>query len=68
MPIGNSTLGSSLSITPTLSSLQIGNLVMPVQMSNGGSATGNLCEGGTVDQQYVDDQVNNSNDVPEETS
>nr|TKW22107.1 hypothetical protein SEVIR_4G207300v2 [Setaria viridis] len=47
VPIGNSTLGSSSSIRPTFSSLQIGNPVMPTQMPNGGSATGNLREGGT---------------------
>ncbi|CAL5054007.1 unnamed protein product [Urochloa decumbens] len=61
MPIGNTTLGSSSSNN------QIGNYVMPTQMLNGGGSTGNLHEDGTVDQQYVGDQVNN-NELLAETS
>ncbi|CAL5041699.1 unnamed protein product [Urochloa decumbens] len=62
MPIGNTTLGSSSSIN------QIGNYVMPTQMLNGGGATGNLHEDGTVDQHYVGDQVTNNNELLAGTS
>lgn len=68
VPIGNFTLGSSSSIRPTLSSLEIGNPAMPTQMSNGGSAFVNIHEGGVVDQQSVGDQMNNTNELPKGTS
>ncbi|OEL38494.1 hypothetical protein BAE44_0000486 [Dichanthelium oligosanthes] len=68
IPIGYSDLGSSSNIRPTLSNFQIGNSVVPTQMPNGGSATGNLPDGGVVDQQVVGDQVNNSNELPGGTS
>ncbi|XP_039841898.1 two-component response regulator ORR25-like [Panicum virgatum] len=68
MPIGSSALGSSSSVGPALANLQIGNSVTPTQMPRGGAAIGNLPGGGTVDQQSVGDQVNNSNVLPKRTS
>ncbi|OEL30944.1 Two-component response regulator ORR25 [Dichanthelium oligosanthes] len=61
MPIGNSNLGSSSSTSPALPNLQIDNSVMPTQILNGGGASGNLPEGGTINQQVVGDQVINNN-------
>ncbi|OEL30943.1 Two-component response regulator ORR25 [Dichanthelium oligosanthes] len=62
MPIGNSDKGSSSSTRPTLPNLQIDDSVMPIQMLNGGGASGNLPEGGSIDQQAVGDEVINSNE------
>ncbi|RLN13657.1 two-component response regulator ORR25-like [Panicum miliaceum] len=42
----------------TSQALMIGNVVIPTQMPNGGGATGNLPDGGAVDQQSLGDQVN----------
>ncbi|CAL5041933.1 unnamed protein product [Urochloa decumbens] len=64
MPIGNSDLGSSSSTGAALPNFQIDNSVMPTQMLNGGDASGNLPEDGTINQQAVDDEVINSNEVP----
>ncbi|XP_022681872.1 two-component response regulator ORR25 [Setaria italica] len=62
MPIGNSDLGSSSSTRPALPNLQIDNSVMPTEMLNGEDTSGNLPEGGTINQQPVGDQVINSNE------
>ncbi|CAL5053763.1 unnamed protein product [Urochloa decumbens] len=68
MPIGNSDLGSSSSTRVALPNLQTDNSVLPTQMLNGEDASGNLPEGGTINQQAVDDEVTNSNEVPVGTS
>ncbi|CAL4926583.1 unnamed protein product [Urochloa decumbens] len=61
VPIGNSDLGSSSSTRLALPNPQIDNSVMPTQMLNGGGTSGNLLEGGTINQQAVGDQVINNN-------
>ncbi|CAN6177538.1 unnamed protein product [Urochloa humidicola] len=68
MPIGNSDLGSSSSTRAAFTNLQIDNSVLPTQMLNGEDASGNLPEGGTINQQAVDDEVINSNEFPVGTS
>ena len=58
MVMGNSDLGSS-STRSALPNVQIDNSVMLDEMLNGGGTSGNLPEGGTVNQQPVGDQVIN---------
>jgi two-component response regulator ARR-B family len=51
-----------------LADLQIGNSITLTRTPSGGAATGNLPGGGTVDQQAVGDQLNNSNVLSARTS
>ncbi|CAL4935141.1 unnamed protein product [Urochloa decumbens] len=63
VPIGNPDLGSSSSTRLAFPNLQIdNNSGMPTQMLNGGGTSGNLLEGGIVNQQAVGDQVINNNE------
>ncbi|CAN6207269.1 unnamed protein product [Urochloa humidicola] len=68
MPIGSSDLGSSSSTRPVLPDLQIDNSVMLTHIQNGEDASGNLPEGGTINQQVVGDEVINSNEFLVKTS